>query len=259
MYYNLHTHTYRCHHAKGTDREYVEAAIQGGFKLLGFSDHCPQFFSLPGYYSNFRMTPQETEDYVKSVRSLQKEYASDIKILLGFEAEYYPESFDKLRKLAQSYDFDYLIMGQHFVGNEYDENDYKEHGIYGKRYLVRYVDQVIEGLQTNAFTYVAHPDIAYFGGDKAFYTEQMGRLCAYAKERNIPLEFNMLGYENKRDYPNPAFWEIAAKTGNRVVLGFDAHQPEKLQTHVLYEDCVAKLNAMGISLTPFENIKIVKP
>jgi Histidinol phosphatase and related hydrolases of the PHP family len=36
---NWHTHTSRCGHAVGTDEEYVQAAIQGGLKTLGFSDH----------------------------------------------------------------------------------------------------------------------------------------------------------------------------------------------------------------------------
>ena len=36
---NYHTHTKRCHHACGEDREYVEAAIESGLKILGFSDH----------------------------------------------------------------------------------------------------------------------------------------------------------------------------------------------------------------------------
>ena len=54
MRYNLHTHTYRCNHASGTDREYVEAAIKAGMKTLGFADHCPQFFPND-YYSTFRM------------------------------------------------------------------------------------------------------------------------------------------------------------------------------------------------------------
>lgn len=38
---NFHTHTYRCHHAKGTDRDYVEAAIKAGYTEIGFSDHVP--------------------------------------------------------------------------------------------------------------------------------------------------------------------------------------------------------------------------
>ena len=30
MIANFHTHTSRCNHASGTDREYVEAAIEAG-------------------------------------------------------------------------------------------------------------------------------------------------------------------------------------------------------------------------------------
>ena len=40
---NLHAHTFRCQHAYGTEREYVETAIEMGIKEFGFSDHifCP--------------------------------------------------------------------------------------------------------------------------------------------------------------------------------------------------------------------------
>ena len=51
---NFHTHTTRCNHAAGEDRQYVEEAIKGGLKVLGFSDHSPYFF-LGDYYSTFRM------------------------------------------------------------------------------------------------------------------------------------------------------------------------------------------------------------
>ena len=44
MFANYHTHTSRCHHAIGEDREYVEHAIAHGMKELGFSDHCPWVF-----------------------------------------------------------------------------------------------------------------------------------------------------------------------------------------------------------------------
>ena len=29
----------------------------------------------------------------------------------------------------------------------------------------------------------------------------------------------------KRHYPNDAFWRIAGETGNRCVIGYDAHNP----------------------------------
>ncbi|MFR9565822.1 MAG: PHP domain-containing protein, partial [Rikenellaceae bacterium] len=54
MYSNYHTHTQRCNHATGSDESYVERAIQGGFSLLGFSDHTPWPFR-GGYRSPIRM------------------------------------------------------------------------------------------------------------------------------------------------------------------------------------------------------------
>ena len=44
MIVNYHTHTTRCNHASGTEKEYVEAAIETGLKVLGFSDHTPYPF-----------------------------------------------------------------------------------------------------------------------------------------------------------------------------------------------------------------------
>ena len=67
---NFHTHTSRCHHAVGEDREYVEAAIARGIKTLGFSDHSPYLFD-GDYYSHFRMRPEEFEGYIKSLLSLR--------------------------------------------------------------------------------------------------------------------------------------------------------------------------------------------
>ena len=37
---NYHTHTYRCQHAYGSEREYIEATIRMGIAELGFSAMC---------------------------------------------------------------------------------------------------------------------------------------------------------------------------------------------------------------------------
>ena len=71
MKYNYHTHTWRCGHAMGTEREYVETAIREGFQELGFSDHAPYMFPKEtGHYSTFRMPVAETEGYVDTVNAL---------------------------------------------------------------------------------------------------------------------------------------------------------------------------------------------
>ena len=151
MEYNLHTHTYRCRHASGADREYVEAAIEAGCAVLGFSDHCPQFFPTD-YYSHFRMFPEQLEDYVRCVSDLKREYASDITILLGLETEYYPEIFGRLTDFLRPYGLDYMILGQHFIGNEYDAGSFfsGSHGDDDKERLRLYAEQAIEGLETGS-------------------------------------------------------------------------------------------------------------
>ena len=154
---NYHTHTVRCHHAIGTEREYIETAIARGLKILGFADHSPQLF--PGdYYSNFRMYPEQAENYVSTLRRLRDEYKNDIDILIGFETEYYPEIFERLIEFLAPYDIDYMILGQHFIDNEYDTSIYSGFSTSDESRLERYTNAVLEGLSTGKFSYVAHPD-----------------------------------------------------------------------------------------------------
>ena len=110
---NYHTHTVRCGHAEGTDRAYVEKAVERGLKLLGFSDHVTMPFP-DGHESRFRVPRAQLDDYVQSVLALREEFQGRIRILLGFEAEYYPDLFEAMRELLRPYPVDYLILGQHF-------------------------------------------------------------------------------------------------------------------------------------------------
>ena len=119
MIANYHTHTPRCNHAQGSEQEYVDAALSAGLKILGFSDHTPYFF--PGdYYSTFRMHPEELPGYVSTVNALRDRYADRLEIHVGVEAEYYPKYFDRLVDFLQQEQVEYMILGQHFVGNEPD-------------------------------------------------------------------------------------------------------------------------------------------
>ena len=82
-------------HASGTEREYVEAAIEGGLKILGFSDHTPMPYD-GNYVSTVKMRMDQLEDYVDTILRLRDEYRDDIDIRLGLEVEYYPAYFEKL-------------------------------------------------------------------------------------------------------------------------------------------------------------------
>lgn len=220
---NYHTHTVRCRHAEGTDEEYVIAAIEAGLKVLGFSDHTPYPFPRE-YYSGFRMRMDDFEGYVKSVLSLKERYKSDIDIYLGVEVEYYPDCFDKLLSYLSDYPIEYMIHGQHLLGNEMNEH-YNGDPTDDVSLLERYVEQSIEGFKTGKFLYFAHPDLFYFTGERSDYERYMRNLCVAANKYNMPLEINMLGLMTNRQYPNSAFWKIAGEENCTVILGSDAHKP----------------------------------
>ena len=226
MIANYHSHTTRCRHAQGSEREYVENAIARGLKTFGFSDHTPQWF--PGsYYSTMRMFPEQLEDYCQTVRALREEYAGKLEIPLGVEVENYPDIFDELMLRLRDAGIEYMLLGQHWIGNEEGE-PYSGRATEDIRQLERYCNQVIDGMYTGLFSYVAHPDLLHFVGSARAYEQQMRRLCKASVATDTPLEINLLGILTRRNYPNDTFWQIAAEEGCKTVLGIDAHTPEQI-------------------------------
>lgn len=255
MIANYHTHTARCRHAFGDEREYIETAIKRGLKTLGFSDHSPQIFP-DGYYSNFRMFPDQISDYFATLEELKREYAKDIEILIGFEAEYYPEHFPALVEHIRPFKPDFLILGQHFLKNEYD-GPYTGADSDSEDKLKLYVDQTLEGLETGRYSYFAHPDLINFTGTHEIYYKHIHHLCRRAKELHIPLEINLLGLADGRQYPRTEFWKIAAEVGNEVVLGCDAHEPDAVANPRVLDAAYSYAARLGI--TPVERIALRKP
>lgn len=241
MVFNYHTHTIRCGHAQGKDREYVEAAIKAGYTTLGFADHA-YFFPA----QDLSWTQEQTErlfDYGESIRALAKEYEKDIRILLGFELEYYPDIHQTQMQFFKQIRPEYFILGQH---------DLTPHGQYLQNVpdhdtLNAYVTQVIAGLETGDFLYLAHPDLLGFGSGKTAYI-QYRRLCEYAKKKGIPLEFNLLGFSTNRCYPSREFLQIAADIGNKIVLGVDAHTPQAFLDTQTKERALALIQELGLQL-----------
>lgn len=226
MLANYHTHTERCQHAMGEDREYIEQAIKSGMKILGFSDHCPWIFD-DGHVSGTRMLPSQLDDYFKSLTDLKKEYASDIKIYIGFESEYIPELMDAQNELFKGYPVDYMILGEHFTERE-PYGPYTGFPTDNEADLKKYVDLIIEGMGTGKYAYVAHPDLLQYTGDYEIYEKHYRRLCEYLREKNIPVEINLLGVQQGRHYPSDKFFAIAEKVGNTAIIGCDAHVPQSL-------------------------------
>ena len=121
--------------------------MKAGLEILGFADHAPYIFP-DGYYSTFRMRLEQLTDYVDTVLSLREEYKNRIEIPLGLEIEYYPRHLPELLPILRNQPMDYLILGQHFVNNEYDA-PYNGVASDDEALLRQYVRQTCDAMNTD--------------------------------------------------------------------------------------------------------------
>ncbi len=242
---NYHTHTERCQHAIGSDDSFVLSAIEGGFDLLGFSDHTPWDFS-GNYVSCIRMAVNELDEYVASVRALGRKYADKIEIKVGLECEFYTDHIEWLCKQRERLSLDYLIFGNHFPYTEQGAFNFAKSTT--TQDLKLYLKSSIEALESGVFDCFAHPDLFMRGYKEVDCHSRnlMRELSRTARATNTVMEFNISMPYHKE------LWEIVAEEQPKVIIGLDCHQPHLLKIPSVYRFAEQRLLDMGI-----EPIKIL--
>lgn len=248
---NYHTHTWRCRHADGLDRDFVEEAVRQGYKELGFADHaCWKYDS--DYQPHMRMDLSQFEDYKSSVLQLKEEFKDKISIKLGMEAEFFPKYMNWLLDFCIEQDIDYLILGNHFL--ETDET-----GIYfgsaSMKEFDKYIDSCIQAMKTGMYSYLAHPELPMRSWHISWNKKVKAgfeRLIQEAAKEEFLLEYNVLGLQaniayGQQMYPHEEFWKLAAKYGCKAIIGMDAHCPDDLSKQ-LYDLASSNLEKLGVEV-----------
>ena len=248
---NYHTHTTRCHHATGSDEEFVLSAIKGGYQELGFSDHTPWKYHTD-YISDIRMLPEELPGYVESIRSLQEKYKNQISIKIGLECEYFPEYIHWLKGIIKEYKLDYIIFGNHHFHTD-EKFPYFGRNTDSVDMLELYEESAIEGMESGLFAYLAHPDL--FMRDYGRPLDADGRaaakeLCQACKALNMPMEYNLHDrflspITHRKSYPDADFFDIVRQEGVRVLIGLDAHEPEEIRNPAQWDRAMKELESFG--------------
>ena len=252
---NYHTHSKHCGHASGEAEDYVLRAIERGLDTIGFSCHVPYPFNN-GYVSGFRIQLEDHEKYVSDILACREKYGEKIKILLGYEAEYYPKHFDDMLSEIRKYPVDYIILGQHESDNEYD--GVSNHSPADTREIVKkYADTLIRAMDTGFFTYIAHPDLLTYNGDENVYLAEMERVCRKSIETDTPLEVNLLGLSEGRPYPKNCFFDLVGKMGCPVIIGCDAHSPDRVAHPHELEAAEEFVKRHGLNVREYAKLKKV--
>ena len=255
---NYHTHTQRCRHAQGTERDYVLAAIKAGISILGFSDHAP----FPDYDYGLRMSYAELDDYTAAVDRLAREYHSDITLYKGLEIEYLSKYRPYYEELLTGKKLDYLILGEHF----YPDARGELHNIFypqGTEDYAAYARAIAAALKTGCFRIVAHPDIfalGRFAWDRN--CDEASDIIIEAALRNgAILEYNANGLRRgihdypdgpRLMYPHQKFWDKVVGTGIPVIVGSDCHEAGQV-----WDDCLpaAREQLLRMGITPLDYVE----
>jgi histidinol-phosphatase (PHP family) len=238
MIADYHIHTRMCRHAEGGPREYVERALELGMDEMGFADHLPFLGGWEPRHDladDWAMRVTELDIYCSTVQDLAREYAGDVRVLLGIEADFIPETLDRTAAVLDQYPFEYVIGSVHIVGDRFGF----DHPEMADRLEAYGIDRIhLESLEltrraaeTGLFDVAGHIDHARkFGapeGSGAVAAAASAALRAVAAA-GMRLEVNTGGLRKPvgETFPGAGLLAEARALGVPLVLGSDAHRPE---------------------------------
>ena len=217
---NYHTHTRWCKHGEGEIEDYIEEAIRCGLEVIAITEHVPHRDNLDPR----RIQWEEFLDYDACLNRAIRQYSGKIKMIKGFECEYYPEEMADYRMFQRVYGYELFFLGQHRSGEEREIDNFAPKG---KREMQIYADEVCRGIATGFFTFLAHPDLALqgYGQWDESCEAVMRQIFAACEKHGVPVEININGLRDKRSYPNEQAFTISKEYGLRYLINSDAHRP----------------------------------
>ena len=226
--YESHCHTPLCKHAFGEPDEYAAVALARGFKGITFTCHCP----LPdGFSASVRMAPEQFDDYVAMIAATRAAFAGRLDVRLGLESDFYPGVEPWLEKLHARVPLSHVLGSIH-----YQVSDYRKLFFTGdvQLYQQLYYEHLALSAESGLFDTLAHPDLIKNESPAAWDFERMRPRIESALDRiaatGVAMELNTSGVQKALPEmnPSPAQLVLMRERGIPVVIGADAHVPERV-------------------------------
>ncbi len=233
---DYHTHTFRCGHAGGMARDYIESALIKGLSSVAVTDHIPIYF-LPGDdpLPEFAMAKSELAGYVNEVLGLKEEYASRIEVLLGIEADYIEGREADLEHLLNRYQWDVVLGSVHWVAGDWIDgpSSARRHETEGSEALFNeYYRLLARACKTGLFDVMTHFDLPKkFGHQRPEACRELEMAAvAAAAEATVAIEVSSAGLRKpvREEYPAPELLSRLVLAGVPVVFSSDAHAPAEV-------------------------------
>lgn len=240
-FFSLHGGHSNLSHGKGDPEEFVEAAISKGMNGIGFSDHMLKTEKDCYIYNGERNSVglKKFPKYLQEIRRLKRKYSSKIKILLGFEVDYFPDEEKYIRDFIAKYTFDYLVGSVHFVNGIPIDQDYETYDTAVNScgglldFYIQYYKTVQKMIRMKCFQVIGHIDIVKIFNRKNNPESLRLKKIIYETLRLMRkykclLDVNVAGYIKPKGelYPNQEILKMSKEAGVEVSYGDDSHDPK---------------------------------
>jgi histidinol-phosphatase (PHP family) len=228
LLYESHCHTPLCKHAFGEPDEYAAVALARGLKGITFTCHCP----LPGGFSaNVRMAPEQFDDYVAMIDATREAFSGRLDVRLGLESDFYPGVEPWLEKLHARAPLSHVLGSIHYQVSDYRKLFYTG-DVFSYQQL--YFDHLARSAESGLFDTLAHPDLikneSPADWDFARIRPSLERALDRIAATGVAMELNTSGVQKALPEMNPSPPQLAMmqERGIPVVIGADAHVPERV-------------------------------
>ncbi len=229
--YETHAHTPLCGHGEGMPADYAAAAERRGLKGVIITEHCP----MPESYAHQgRLGRTQMDDYVRMVADAAEAWRGRVDVLLGLESDWLPGMEHWLEAVHSEADFHYVLGSVHCNLSDYREPFFDSDPV---AFQKRYFEHLAEAAETGLFDALAHPDLVKNITPHDWEVERIMPTIEACLDRiaasGVALELNTHVDTKPVDewLPGPQILARAHERGIPVVLGGDAHQPEKVGQH----------------------------
>lgn len=227
-YYDTHCHTELCRHARGVPSDYAEAAEERGLKGLVVTCHAP----MPEEFgANVRMAEDEFDAYVELVGFTRELFAGRVDVHLGLEVDYVPGYESQVEAAILRAPLDYVLGSVHCQLNPWISQLFLDDP---EEIQCLYFEHLAQAAETGLFDCLAHPDQVKYLLPEAWRPRRILNYVRRCLDRiaasGTAVELNTAGLNRRPAEMSPGLWFLreSAKREIPVVMGSDAHQPERV-------------------------------
>lgn len=241
--YETHSHTALCKHAVGLPADYAAAAERRHFKGLIVTCHCP----LPdGISADVRMAPEEFDAYLELIAAARAAFAGRIDVRAGLESDFFPGVEPWLERLHARAPLHHVLGSVHMQVAHYKRKYFNGDPF---AYQQIYFEHLAQAAETGLFDTLAHPDLVKNEAPSEWRFDRIRPDIERALDRiaaaGTAMELNTSGLQKALPEMNPGrpMLELMHARGIPVVIGADAHRPDRVGDH--YAGALRLLRSVG--------------